>query len=308
MKWPKILGRTSTSTGEEGAEKPEAARNPKMFRNLNPLPLGIELPFAEILPLAAEFGFPSIELPLPYLLEASREQIQEAKRALVDSGLRAACFPLPVEFREDNETFNAGMAKLDRAASIASEFGCIRCYTWITPYHDELTFPENFERHRDRLSDCARVLDSHGARLGLEYVAPLSLRKGKNFEFIHDLRGLQELIKLIDLPNVGLLLDSFHWYTSGGTLEEILALKPEQIVYVHINDAPEGLDIDEQADLRRCLPGETGVIQITEFLNALETVGYAGPVAVEPFLAEFRQMEPREVLAKVRDALDRVGM
>ena len=78
MKWPKILGRTSTSTGEEGAEKPEAARNPKMFRNLNPLPLGIELPFAEILPLAAEFGFPSIELPLPYLMEASREQIQEA--------------------------------------------------------------------------------------------------------------------------------------------------------------------------------------------------------------------------------------
>lgn len=305
MKWPKIRGRSAHSeTKSSAGDRPKR----RMFRNLNADAIGIDLPFLELLPLAAEYGFQSVELPIKDFVDASPEKIQAAKKALVDSGLRAAGYPLPVEFRKDNDLFKEGLSNLDKAAAIAAEFGCIRCYTWVLPYHEELTFPENFEIHRDRLGDCARVLDKHGARLGLEYVAPASLRKSGSFEFIHDLRGIIELIKLIDVPNLGLLLDSFHWYTSGGTEEDLLALKSEQIVYVHINDAPAGLPVEEQQDLRRCLPGETGVIDLETFLSALDQIGYAGPVAIQPFLEEFQRMDPRDVLSKLQESFDRVNL
>ena len=40
--------------------------------------------------------------------------------------------------------------------------------------------------------------------------------------------------------NIGVILDSYHWYTAGGTVADIRALRAEDVVYVHVNDAPEG--------------------------------------------------------------------
>ena len=57
----------------------------------------------------------------------------------------------------------------------------------------------------------------------------------------------------------------------------------QQVVYVHINDAVAGVDVDEQLDDVRRLPGATGVIDLVGFLQALDRIGYDGPVAVEPF-------------------------
>jgi sugar phosphate isomerase/epimerase len=84
-------------------------------------------------------------------------------------------------------------------------------------------------------------------------------------------------------PNVGVLLDCWHWYTSGGTTKDIRGLRPAQVVYVHVNDAPAGVPVDAQVDNVRALPGETGVIDIAGFLRALEAIGYDGPVTPEPF-------------------------
>ena len=43
---------------------------------------------------------------------------------------------------------------------------------------------------------------------------------------------------------------------------------------VHANDAPEGRAVDEQIDSERCLPGETGLIDIVTFLTCLKRIGY----------------------------------
>jgi sugar phosphate isomerase/epimerase len=99
-------------------------------------------------------------------------------------------------------------------------------------------------------------------------------------------------------PNVGLLLDCWHWYTSHGELEQLAELNNEQIVYVHVNDAPLGIGIDEQMDGTRALPGETGVIPIGEFLSALASVGYDGPVVPEPFKAELKELPSDEARLK----------
>jgi sugar phosphate isomerase/epimerase len=57
-----------------------------------------------------------------------------------------------------------------------------------------------------------------------------------------------------------------------------------------VNDAPVGIDVDAQLDNVRRLPGETGVIDIAGFLQALAQIGYDGPVVPEPFSQRLRDL------------------
>jgi sugar phosphate isomerase/epimerase len=66
------------------------------------------------------------------------------------------------------------------------------------------------------------------------------------------------------------------------------------VVYVHVNDAPAGVPVDEQVDNVRALPGETGVIDIAGFLQALQAIGYDGPVVPEPFKQELNTLPSDE--------------
>ena len=84
--------------------------------------------------------------------------------------------------------------------------------------------------------------------------------------------------------NVGLLFDTWHWYTCRSTTDDVRKLSVSDVVYVHINDAPAGIDPDEQIDNIRCLPAETGVIPLTELMQILTDIGYEiQPVTPEPF-------------------------
>src|SRR5262249_45175892 len=124
------------------------------------------------------------------------------------------------------------------------------------------------------------------------------------YEFVHTIPMALDLLTAVDRANVGLLLDCYHWYTSGGTLADLRQLAASQVVYVHLNDAPAGVDIAEQLDDVRLLPGARGVIDLTGFLRALHTIGYDGPVAVEPFDAELASMAPDRRVALAAESLD----
>jgi sugar phosphate isomerase/epimerase len=198
------------------------------------------------------------------------------------------------------------MEKLPREAAILQQLGVTRVTTWIMPGHGELTYLQNFAQHKARLSEAARVLNDHGLRLGLEFVGPRTSRARNRFPFICAQRDMMELVDAIGTPNVGLLMDSWHWYTSHGTVEELLTLSNKDIVHVHVNDAPAGVPVDQQADNRRALPLTTGVIDMKGFINALVRIGYDGPVECEPFDQQLRQMDAEAALQKTSDALKRV--
>ncbi|UCE48261.1 MAG: sugar phosphate isomerase/epimerase, partial [Phycisphaerales bacterium] len=104
----------------------------------------------------------------------------------------------------------------------------------------------------------------------------------------------------------GLLLDSWHWYTSHGTVEELLQLSGKDVVHVHVNDAPAGIEVDRQIDNRRQLPVTSGVIDTKGFINALVKIDYDGPVECEPFDQELRRMDDDAALKKTIDSLERI--
>jgi sugar phosphate isomerase/epimerase len=123
------------------------------------------------------------------------------------------------------------------------------------------------------------------------------------YPFIHTMATMKELIAETKKPNLGFLLDSWHWYNAGDTVADVLTLKNADIVAVHLNDAPAGVPVDQQVDSHRELPLATGVIDAAGFLNALNQVGYDGPVAAEPMSADLRAMPPDQALAKTAEAM-----
>ncbi len=273
-----------------------------MYKNLSPGAVGISGETRQIMQWAKEAGFEGVDLNAG---EAARSP-EAVKDLYAEFGLRVGGFGLPVDFRKDEDTFSEGLAKLPALAAAAQAVGCTRCPTWITPASDELDFSANFEQHRRRLKACAEILKDHDIWLGLEFVGPKTSRAGKRYEFIWNMKGMLELAEAIGTGNVGLLLDAWHWYTSHGTVDELKALRGEQVVYIHVNDAPEGVPVDEQIDNVRRLPGATGVIDIGAFLRCMDEIGCTAPVTAEPFSPELNQRDNAEAARLVAASLDKI--
>ena len=137
-------------------------------------------------------------------------------------------------------------------------------------------------------------------------MGPKTARDGKKYSFIHTMDEILQLGRDMATGNVGLLLDAYHWYTSGGVMTDLERLTDADIVDVHVNDAPAGVPRDEQQDLVRTLPGETGMIGVPAFLKALGRAGYNGPVMVEPFSKRLRNVAAEEAVRLTAEALDGV--
>jgi sugar phosphate isomerase/epimerase len=244
----------------------------------------------EALSAAKTGGFAGVEFGAQEVAQRVESEGMEAVRALFSSaGLQPAGFGLPVDWRGSEESWQKGLAELPRLAQAAAAIGGTRTSTWIMPCSNDRPYEENRRFHIERFTPIAGILADHGILLGLEFIGPKTLRDSQKYPFISTLEDMVALGQEIG-PNVGLLLDCWHWYTSRGTVEAIRALKPEQVAYVHVNDAPAGVDIDAQVDNVRALPGETGVIDIVGFLHALRDIGYTGPVVPEPFKKELADL------------------
>ena len=277
-----------------------------MYKALSPGTIGVRpRDLREAVAWAGRHGFGGVEVGAREVADLVEQEGAAAVRSVfAAAGVRPAGFGLPIDWRGATEAWRAGVEALPRLARAAAAIGATRCMTWILPGSDERPPEENRRFHVERLTPPARILADAGCRLGLEFLGPKTLRDGRTYPFIHTMREMLALGAEIG-PNVGLLLDSWHWYTSHATLDDVRTLRPEQVVYVHVNDAPAGVPVDEQIDNVRALPGETGVIDITGFLRALQAIGYDGPVVPEPFKQDLRALPSDEArLAVVSAAID----
>lgn len=233
--------------------------------------------------LAHAHGFESVEPNPDYLARLSAEQRSELLGDMKTNGLVFAAAGVPVEFRQDESKFNDGLKRLEAMAGPLESAGVNRWGTWLMPCNNALTYLENFKLHARRLRAVAEVLKGHGQRLGLEYVGTSTIRERCRYPFVHCMAEMKELIAEIGTGNVGFILDSWHWWQADDTVADLLSLKNADVISVDLNDAPKGVDKTRQVDGRRELPAATGVIDVAAFLNALNQIGYDGPVRAEPF-------------------------
>jgi sugar phosphate isomerase/epimerase len=253
--------------------------------------IGVNADQSEAIRLAHAYGFESVAPSPQHLAGLSDGQLDELLTDLRTKGLVWGAAGLPVNFRRDEAAFRDDLAKLPRLAQGLQRAGVTRVGTWISPNHQQLTYVQNFRQHAARLREIAKILGDCELRFGLEYVGPKTSWTTARHPFIHTMAETKDLLAEINLPNVGFVLDSWHWYTAGETVDDLLTLKNQDVVACDLNDAPAGIPVDQQMDTTRELPAATGVIDLRAFLAALVQIGYDGPVRAEPFNRQLNALE-----------------
>lgn len=100
------------------------------------------------------------------------------------------------------------------------------------------------------------------------------------------------------------MLDFFHFYSGLSKLEDLELLEPGALVHVHFQDLLAGprelIDNDS-----RLIPGD-GIAPVGTILRKLAAKGYAGPLSVELFRAEFVNGDPEAVAKQIRTKCEAV--
>ena len=278
-----------------------------MFRNLNTGAISIRATMMEALELAINNEFEGFD---PNLGEARKladeNSVEHVKALFEEAGVKLGGWNLPVNWRGANAEYYANLAKLPERAEFAAELGCNRCITVIMAWDNNRPFRENWDFHVKRLTPPAEILRDYGISLAMEFIGPQTSRAPHKYGFLDSIDGLLALCAALGTGNAGLLLDTWHCYTAHASLADIEKLSKEDVVYVHINDAPAGIETDDQIDNVRALPGETGIIPLPEILRILKDIGYDGPVTPEPFSKQLDNVAPAKAAKLVSDTLDKV--
>ena len=131
-------------------------------------------------------------------------------------------------------------------------------------------------------------------RLGVEFLGFANCS-------INTLDQAAKLIEEVNLPNVGLTVDTFHMYISDSPASGLGRLGGRKIFLVHVNDSEPG-DLGKLSDANRVFLGE-GVIKLKDFRDALVSSSYDGYISLELLRPEYWESDAEEVARKGREGL-----
>lgn len=238
--------------------------------SLHPATLGWRVPWPGLAQIAAQAGYQGAVIPSqqPLPVEGSGK-----------FPVRATAMQLPAEVRQDEATFAHTFASLDEACRFAAQSGCQVALLGVPP-SSEQPRSEQARIYRERLQKCCSILDRYSIRLALECITPLHARRAHPYEFIFDNVRMLEFGLTVS-PNIGLIVDSWHWHHAGGDPEWILNVPADRILDVHLSDSPPAPPEDIR-DSQRLLAGD-GVIDLKLFFQLLDDKAYSGAIEVEIF-------------------------
>ena len=271
-----------------------------MFKDLNLVAISIrDTSMQQGLELAKANGYEGFDPSIAEVETLVQEKsVDYVKDLFKEAGVRPGAWMMPVNWRGDDAAYYEHMAKLPERAKLAADIGCTRAITVVLPFGN-IPFHENWDFHVKRLRPPAEILAEHGHSLAVEFIGPATTRGRFKYLFLNNMDGVLALAAAIGTGNIGLLYDVWHAYTAHATLDDLKKMSNDEIIYVHINDAPAGIEIDDQIDNVRALPGETGVIPLVEMLRILKDIGYDGPITAEPFSKKLDGIPPQEAASMV---------
>ncbi|HKU02640.1 MAG TPA: TIM barrel protein [Arthrobacter sp.] len=135
----------------------------------------------------------------------------------------------------------------------------------------------------EQLAQLANLAGDHGVKVAYE-----ALAWGK---YVNDYEHAHRLVEMVDHPNLGTCLDSFHILSRDWETSHIEAFNPEKIFFVQVADAPKlSMDVLSWSRHYRVFPGE-GQFELAKFMGHVVRAGYTGPVSLEVFNDVFRQSD-----------------
>jgi sugar phosphate isomerase/epimerase len=258
-----------------------------MFVALNSSLTNNQVPWPQFARLAARVGYGGADFTLGAPLKDGAAATGELYRSL---NLRPSFCNLPVNPTGPEDAYRKGMDSLEDAAKFVSAIGGHCMMLVVMP---SSATPKNELRAlmKERLKPVSDLLGKYNLRLGLEFLGPKYFRTRAPFEFIWRMDEMVDFGRELG-PNVGVVLDSWHWHHAGATAADIVRAGKQGIILVHISDAA-AMDPDKVLDNQRLLPGE-GIIDFGAFFGALKKIGFEGSISPEPLGRIPKDMPPEE--------------
>ncbi|UNK71260.1 sugar phosphate isomerase/epimerase family protein [Microbacterium sp. H1-D42] len=216
----------------------------------------------------AEAGFDLIEFPL---MDPFSFDVEAAKAALADHGL-AVSASLGLSDATDVTSADpavvaAGEALLIRAVDVLAELGgthfCGVIYSAMKKYMLPAT-PAGLESSRQAISRVADHAATRGVQVSLEVVNRYETN------VLNTARQALEHLALIDRPNLGIHLDTYHMNIEESDMVAPVLDAAPALRYVHIGESHRGYL-------------GTGTVDFDGFFKALGRIGYEGPIVFESF-------------------------
>lgn len=186
----------------------------------------------------------------------------------------------------------------EELSSIAAEIGC-RCIVVVPG-----PLPKGGATRESVVAESVKVLEElcdiaakHDVTLAFEFL-------GQPDCSVPTLDLAAEIVREVGREDLGLVIDSFHFYAGGSTVQMIEALDPKVIHIFHINDA-EDLPRENLEDRHRLLPG-LGILPLRELVSAFRRIGYDKVASVEIFRPEYWERDPFALARDARTATERV--
>jgi len=202
-----------------------------------------------------------------------------------------------ITFR-DARAYESIKQECDELSRIAAAIGC-PCIV-VVPGR----LPEGGASRETVIDESVRVLNElcdisgrHEVTLAFEFL-------GQTDCSVQTLDLAHEIVRESGRENLGLVIDSFHFYAGGSTVEMIEALDPKLIQIFHINDA-EDFPRDQLEDRHRLLPG-LGILPLPEIVSAFRLIGYDKVASVEIFRPEYWERDPFELARDAYAATERI--
>ncbi len=189
------------------------------------------------------------------------------------------------------------LEECEELCRVASEIDCPYIVVVPSPLPEDKSQSDVMEESVRVLEELGRISEGHNVALAFEFL-------GQPDCSVQTLAQASEIVGQLKRSNVGLVIDSFHFYAGGSRIESIDALDARQLFIFHINDA-EDLPREQLEDRHRLLPG-LGILPLKEIIGALRRIGYDRVTSVEIFRPEYWERDPSELARDARAAVSRV--
>lgn len=189
------------------------------------------------------------------------------------------------------------LAECENLCRIAAEIRCPYLVVVPSPMPPATSRSEVIEESARVLGELGGIAEKFGVGLAFEFL-------GQPDCSVQTLELANEIVRKTARSNVGLVIDSFHFYAGGSTIESIDVLDASRLFIFHINDA-EDLPREQLEDRHRLLPG-LGILPLKDIVGALRRIGYDRVASVEIFRPEYWERDPIELAQQAREAVDRV--
>ncbi|MEE2709125.1 MAG: sugar phosphate isomerase/epimerase [Gemmatimonadota bacterium] len=181
------------------------------------------------------------------------------------------------------------------ASEIAEAIECPLLLVCADAPPEGVELDEAYDAMANVASTYADWAEDHGVKIAIE---PLG-----RHPFIPGPNEALEIIERAEHDSLGLMLDTFHYYKSDISMEDIRKVPLEHLLIVHVNDC-EDLPREELTDGHRLHMGR-GILPLHMFLGILKDKGYEGALSVEIFREEYWKQVPEAISRDAKAALDK---